>query len=157
MLSMCQGLEARELHPSEEGHSAGLRVAECITLVIQALHAWLRFMHFIIEIYVRIYIYYIVYIYICLNVCNLFGTLNFEANFEGGPYIYICIHLFIFCMYVYPWCVCVCVCLCVCVSDLMCSDKVLSVVRWWIVPPDVACYGSVVKGKRDFAVVRFQW
>ena len=30
--------------------------------------------------------------------CNLFGTLNFEANFEGGPYIYIyiCIHLFIF-------------------------------------------------------------
>ena len=20
--------------------------------------------------------------------CNLFGTLNFEANFEGGPYIY---------------------------------------------------------------------
>ena len=21
--------------------------------------------------------------------CNLFGTLNFEANFEGGPYIYI--------------------------------------------------------------------
>ena len=54
--------------------------------------------------------------------CNLFGTLNFEANFEGGPYIYIyiCIHLFIF-LYV---CVPV-VCVCVCVSDLMCSDKVL--------------------------------
>ena len=51
--------------------------------------------------------------------CNLFGTLNFEANFEGGPYIYICIHFCIFCMYVYPCCVCVCV------SDLMCSDKVL--------------------------------
>ena len=47
--------------------------------------------------------------------CNLFGTLNFEANFEGG-----CIHLFIF-LYV---CVPV-VCVCVCVSDLMCSDKVL--------------------------------
>ena len=52
--------------------------------------------------------------------CNLFGTLNFEANFEGGPYIYICIHVFIF-LYV---CVPV-VCVCVCVSDLMCSDKVL--------------------------------
>ena len=24
--------------------------------------------------------------------CNLFGTLNFEANFEGGPYIYIYIY-----------------------------------------------------------------
>ncbi len=35
--------------------------------------------------------------------------------------------------------------------------NILIVVRWWIVPPDVACYGSVVKGKRDFAVVRFQW
>ena len=49
--------------------------------------------------------------------CNLFGTLNFEANFEGGPYIYICIHFYIF-LYV-------CVPVCVCVSDLMCSDKVL--------------------------------
>ena len=36
-------------------------------------------------------------------------------------------------------------------------QKGVSVVRWWIVPPDVACYGSVVKGKRDFAVVRFQY
>ena len=45
--------------------------------------------------------------------CNLFGTLNFEANFEGG-----CIHFDIF-LYV-----CVPV-VCVCVSDLMCSDKVL--------------------------------
>ena len=54
--------------------------------------------------------------------CNLFGTLNFEANFEGGPYIYIYVYIYsFFCMYVYPWCVCVCVC----VSDLMCSDKVL--------------------------------
>ena len=52
--------------------------------------------------------------------CNLFGTLNFEANFEGGPYIYIYVYIYSFvCMYVYPWCVCVCV------FDLMCSDKVL--------------------------------
>ena len=54
--------------------------------------------------------------------CNLFGTLNFEANFEGGPYIYIYMYTFIY------FFVCMCtrgVCVCVCVSDLMCSDKVL--------------------------------
>ena len=52
--------------------------------------------------------------------CNLFGTLNFEANFEGGPYIYMYTFIHFF--------VCMCtrgVCVCVSVSDLMCSDKVL--------------------------------
>ena len=52
--------------------------------------------------------------------CNLFVTLNFEANFEGGPYIYIYMYTFI------HFFVCMCTRgVCVCVSDLMCSDKVL--------------------------------
>ena len=114
-------LQKKDTAPASEWQSG-------ITLVIQALHAWLRFMHFIIEIlytYVYIYILYIVYIYICLNVCNLFGTLNFEANFEGGPYIYIYVYIYSFFVCMCTRGVCVCVCLCVCVSDLMCSDKVL--------------------------------
>ena len=52
--------------------------------------------------------------------CNLFGTLNFEANFEGGPYIYKYIYMYTFihvfvCMCTRGVCVCVCVCLTSCV------------------------------------------